>query len=76
VVAAVTERIRSTDRDDVPEFDPGVRRRLDGDAMLERDAAVARLLRRGLTYRAVAAQLNMSLGSVQKSVKRTGGYPL
>ena len=75
MVAAVTERIR-TDRDDVPEFDPGARRRLDGDAMLERDAAVARLLRAGLTYRAVAARLKMSLGSVQKSVKRTGGYPL
>jgi len=75
VVAAVTERIR-TDRDDVPERDPGASRRLDGDAMLERDAEVARLLRRGWTYRAVAAQLGMSLGSVQKSVKRTGGYPL
>jgi DNA-binding NarL/FixJ family response regulator len=53
-----------------PERDPGARPRLDGDAMKVRDREVARLRRQGVSYRMIAARLNMSLGSVQQSVRR------
>jgi S1-C subfamily serine protease len=46
------------------------RRRLDGDQMRQRDAAVARLLAAHVPYRVIAARLDMSLGSVQKAVAR------
>jgi DNA-directed RNA polymerase specialized sigma24 family protein len=39
--------------------------------MRARDAEVARLIRAGVSYRAVAARLGCSLGSVQKSLART-----
>jgi hypothetical protein len=66
----VTERIYS-DRP-APEFDPSIRRRLDTQDMRERDAEVARLRRQRVPFRVIAARLGMSLGSVQKSVRRHG----
>jgi len=54
----------------VPERDPGSRPRLDPQAMNERDAAIAKLLARGWSYRAIAAQLHCSLGTVTKAVTR------
>ena len=53
-----------------PERDPGARSRLDGQAMRERDEQVAKLYRAGVPFRAIAARLDMSLGSVQKAVQR------
>ena len=55
----------------VPERDPTDRTRLDGEAMRERDDRVAALRRQGVPFRVIAARLGMSLGSVQKSVRRT-----
>lgn len=55
---------------EAPEFEPGARRRLDGDEMLARDREVARLRRQNVPFRVIAARLNMSLGSVRLSVKR------
>jgi DNA-binding NarL/FixJ family response regulator len=67
----VTERIRDLRDRPAPERDPTVRRRLPTEDMMRRDAQIARLLRAGLSYRQVAARLGCSLGSVQKSVRRT-----
>lgn len=53
-----------------PERDPSARGRLDGDAMIKRDREVARLRRQGVPLRVIAARLGMSLGSIQKSVRR------
>jgi transposase-like protein len=39
--------------------------------MRECDARVAELRRAGVPFRVIAARLDMSLGSVQKSVRRT-----
>jgi hypothetical protein len=68
----VTERIRDRGDRPVPEFEPGARRRLDTQEMRERDAAVARLRRQRVPFRVIAERLGMSLGSVQKSVRRHG----
>jgi DNA-binding CsgD family transcriptional regulator len=64
------ERIRDLRDGPRPERDPGSRRRLDGDQMRQRDAAVARLLAAHVPYRKIAARLDMSLGSVQQAVAR------
>jgi DNA-binding CsgD family transcriptional regulator len=50
--------------------DPNTRRRLDGQAMMDRDEQVARLREQGVPFRAIAARLGCSLGSVQKAVRR------
>jgi DNA-directed RNA polymerase specialized sigma24 family protein len=65
-------RVRSFDlQRPAPERDPEDRPRLPSEAMMRRDAQVAQLRRRGLSYRAIARVLGCSLGSVQKSVRRT-----
>jgi DNA-directed RNA polymerase specialized sigma24 family protein len=64
------ERIYSDDRPPPPERDPEHRRRLPTQEGLERDARVARLRRRGWSYREIARVLGCSLGAVQKSVRR------
>jgi hypothetical protein len=50
--------------------DPNDRRRLDAEDLRNRDAEVARLRGHGVPFRVIAARLNMSLGAVQKSVRR------
>jgi DNA-binding CsgD family transcriptional regulator len=50
---------------------PGSRRRLDGDAMIERDAEVARLRRQNVPFRVIAKRLKMSLSQVQAALTRT-----
>jgi DNA-binding CsgD family transcriptional regulator len=50
--------------------DPTARRRLSAEAMLRRDIEVVRLRQQGVTFRAIAARLGMSVGSVQKAVLR------
>lgn len=64
-----------TDRPDrpVPERDPGSRRRLDGDQMRDRDAAVAKMLAQHVPYRTICARLDMSYGSLQQTVRRLRG---
>jgi hypothetical protein len=52
------------------ERDGNIRRRLDGQEMMERDAEVARLRQQSVSFRVIAARLDMSLGSVQKAVDR------
>jgi DNA-binding CsgD family transcriptional regulator len=52
------------------ETDPNHRRRVDGQAMRERDAEVARLRSQGTPFRAIAERLGMSLGAVQKALVR------
>ena len=52
------------------ERDPNMRRRLDGQEMLDRDEQVARLREQGVPFRVIAARLGCSLGSVQKAVRR------
>ncbi len=47
-----------------------MRRRLDGQAMLHRDAEVARLREQSVSFRVIAARLGCSLGSVQKALRR------
>jgi DNA-binding CsgD family transcriptional regulator len=68
----MTERITNIDRP-VPERDPGPRRRLDGQAMRERDQRIAELLAAHVPFRTIAARLGISLGSVQKAVARLRG---
>ena len=46
------------------------RRRVDGQTQRNRDAEVARMRRAGVSYRAIASGLDMSLGAVQKSLRR------
>ena len=50
--------------------DPNDRRRIPQEQMNRRDAEVARMRRAGVPFRAIAERLNMSLGAVQKAVKR------
>ena len=50
--------------------DPCMRRRLDGQEMLDRDEQVARLREQGVPFRVIAARLGCSLGSVQKAERR------
>ena len=52
------------------ERDPNVRRRVDADTQRRRDAEVARMRQAGVPFRTIAARLDMSLGAVQKSVRR------
>jgi hypothetical protein len=52
------------------EKDPNMRRRLDGQEMLDRDEQVATLREQGVPFRVIAARLGCSLGSVQKAVRR------
>ena len=52
------------------ERDPNMRRRLDGQQMLDRDELVATLREQGVPFRVIAARLGCSLGSVQKAVRR------
>lgn len=54
-----------------PVAEPTARRRLDGEEMLRRDEQIARLRARGVKFRVIAARFNMSIGSVQQSLKRT-----
>jgi DNA-binding CsgD family transcriptional regulator len=72
----MAERISDINRP-VPERDPDYRRRLDAEAMRERDARIAKLLRSRVPFRVIAARLGMSVGSVQKAVARirAGGLP-
>jgi hypothetical protein len=53
------------------ERDPRDRRRVDGQAQRNRDAEVARMRRAGVPFRTIAERLDMSLGAVQKSVRRS-----
>jgi hypothetical protein len=46
------------------------RRRVDGDTQLKRDAQVAALREQHVPFRAIASRLEMSLGSVQKALRR------
>jgi hypothetical protein len=64
-----------TDRTDrpVPERDPGSKRRLDGEAMRERDAQIATMLRAHVPYRTICSRLDMSYGSLQQTVRRLRG---
>lgn len=50
--------------------DPNDRRRVDAETQRRRDAEVARLRRSGATFRAIAERLGMSLGGVQKALRR------
>jgi hypothetical protein len=50
--------------------DPNDRRRLDAEDARKRDAEVVRLRAANVPFRVMAARLNMSLGAVQKSVRR------
>ena len=52
------------------ERDPNMRRRLDGQELLDRDQQVATLREQGVPFRVIAARLGCSLGSVQKAVRR------
>jgi hypothetical protein len=68
----MTERIYTDDRP-APERDPGARRRLDPEAMRERDALIAKMLAAHVPYRRICARLGMSYGSLQQSVRRLRG---
>jgi hypothetical protein len=59
------------DRPVTEERPPGARRRLDGDGQLKRDLKITRMRRRGLSLRAIATELGMSLSSVQAALART-----
>ena len=50
--------------------DPNDRRRIDAEAQRDRDAEVAKLRRQGVPFRVIAARLGVSLGCVQKAVRR------
>jgi hypothetical protein len=50
--------------------DPNDRRRVDGDMQLKRDAQVAALREAHVPFRVIAKRLGMSLGSVQKALRR------
>ena len=52
------------------EEDPESRRRVDPETQRERDAEIAELRRQGAPFRVIAQRMGMSLGAVQKSVKR------
>ena len=52
------------------ETDPNHRRLVDADTQRRRDAEVARMRRAGEPFRTIAARLDMSLGVVQKSLRR------
>ena len=52
------------------ERDPNDRRRVDAETQRRRDAEVARMRRAGVPFRTIASRLDMSLGAVQKSVRR------
>ena len=52
------------------ERDPNDRRRVDAETQRSRDAEVARLRRQGVPFRTIAGRLDMSLGAVQKSLRR------
>jgi DNA-binding CsgD family transcriptional regulator len=66
------ERISNIDRP-VPERDPGSRRRLDGEAMRDRDTQIAKMLAQHVPYRTIAVRLDMSYGSLQQAVRRLRG---
>ena len=53
------------------ERDPNDRRRVDPETQRNRDAEVARLRSQGTPFRAIAERLGMSLGAVQKAVRRS-----
>ena len=50
--------------------DPNDRCRVDGDTQLKRDARVAELRAAQVPFRVIAARLGISLGSVQKALRR------
>lgn len=50
--------------------DPSDRRRADGDTQLRRDAEIAALREASVPFRVIAARLGISLGSVQKALRR------
>ena len=50
---------------------PNARRRVDAEAQRNRDAEVARMRRAGVPFRTIASRLDMSLGVVQKSLRRS-----
>jgi hypothetical protein len=67
-------RVRSFDLDGCAEqCPPGTRRRLDDEAMAARDAQIARMRAAHVPFRVIAARLGCSVGSVQKSLRRSGG---
>ena len=51
--------------------DPNARRRVDGQAQRDRDAEVARMRGDRVPFRRIAEELNMSLGGVQESLRRS-----
>jgi hypothetical protein len=50
--------------------DSNDRRRVDPEAMRERDAEIAKMRRVGVPFRTIAERLSMSLGAVQKADRR------
>ncbi len=52
------------------ERDPNDRRRVDAETQRNRDVQVARLRSQGVPFRTIASRLDMSLGAVQKSLRR------
>jgi hypothetical protein len=50
--------------------DPNDRRRVDAEAMRERDAEVTKMRRAGVPFRAIAELMGISLGAVLRSVRR------
>jgi hypothetical protein len=55
---------------------PNDRRRIDREAMNRRDSEVAGMRRQGVPFRVIAERLNMSLGAVQKAVRRAQMVPV
>ena len=53
-----------------PTNDPNHRRRVEPETQRARDAEVARMRRAGVPFRTIASRLDMSLGAVQKSLRR------
>jgi DNA-binding NarL/FixJ family response regulator len=49
---------------------PNDRRRVDAETQRRRDTEVARMRRAGVPFRTIASRLDMSLGAVQKSLRR------
>src|SRR6478736_4189450 len=50
---------------------PNDRRRVDAETQRKRDAEVAGMRRAGVPFRTIAERLNMSLGAVQKALRRS-----
>jgi hypothetical protein len=54
---------------------PNERRRVDPETQRNRDREAAQLRREGVPFRVIASQLNMSLGAVQKALRRAQKLP-